>query len=408
MFSKIKLLKLALWITSAIVILFQFSNIYQNIENIEQISESSCDDENWAKQLDLFIPDGVWQKWYRLEQLFQSMSLFWPSTGRVLIITDDDDENNFFSWLRNVENKFIENLEYSIPYEIKFNKFNKILKQRFVGTKFAGRRGWNRQQWLMFWPENFTRAEYVGFLDSDAFFVTRVAKGDIFHNGKPIIRARTPRGILGHKAPEATLEMEVAYKTTGYFDVMDCMSYFPVVFKTSHFAALREHIRKHMGLRTFDEAFAELITMSRGKYYSQFRIMCSFFWHHNRDDYHWSLYPLQNTTVHPSLIGNDLLENRTPHIAVHRTYENISIDWNDVMKMGVLFSMTNDQRKQWLPQSFHSFQPYEMINQYEWIFEGYNLIFNNSLKAHIERLDRNSHCPHRWRKKAINNLFGLK
>ena len=36
------------------------------------------------------------------------------------------------------------------------------------------RRGIDRQQLLMFWADNFTTAEYVGFADTDAVLLTYI------------------------------------------------------------------------------------------------------------------------------------------------------------------------------------------------------------------------------------------
>lgn len=43
-----------------------------------------------------------------------------------------------------------------------------------------GGAGHIRQQYLMFYADNFTSSEFVGFVDTDAFFVTYVDREDIF------------------------------------------------------------------------------------------------------------------------------------------------------------------------------------------------------------------------------------
>ncbi len=39
----------------------------------------------------------------------------------------------------------------------------------------------------MFWADNFTSSEYVGFSDTDAIFTTYVDREDLFEHSKPVI-----------------------------------------------------------------------------------------------------------------------------------------------------------------------------------------------------------------------------
>ena len=45
---------------------------------------------------------------------------------------------------------------------------------------YYDRVGHDRQQLIMFWADNFTDAEFVGFVDTDSFFHAPVDKEDIF------------------------------------------------------------------------------------------------------------------------------------------------------------------------------------------------------------------------------------
>ena len=40
--------------------------------------------------------------------------------------------------------------------------------------------GHDRQQLIMFWADNFTDADFVGFVDTDSFFLAPVDRVDIF------------------------------------------------------------------------------------------------------------------------------------------------------------------------------------------------------------------------------------
>lgn len=41
-------------------------------------------------------------------------------------------------------------------------------------------KGYDRQQLLMFWADNYTSSEYVGFVDTDCLFITYVDITDLF------------------------------------------------------------------------------------------------------------------------------------------------------------------------------------------------------------------------------------
>ena len=47
--------------------------------------------------------------------------------------------------------------------------------------------GHSRQQWSMFWADNYTSSAYVGFIDTDTFFTTPVHPRALFSNGRPIV-----------------------------------------------------------------------------------------------------------------------------------------------------------------------------------------------------------------------------
>ena len=48
--------------------------------------------------------------------------------------------------------------------------------------------GHDRQQLVMFWADNFTASEYVGFVDTDTLFITQVVERDLFDTtGRPVV-----------------------------------------------------------------------------------------------------------------------------------------------------------------------------------------------------------------------------
>ena len=47
--------------------------------------------------------------------------------------------------------------------------------------------GHSRQQWSMFWADNYTTSAYIGFVDTDTLFTTVVHPRALFSAGRPIV-----------------------------------------------------------------------------------------------------------------------------------------------------------------------------------------------------------------------------
>ncbi len=146
-------------------------------------------------------------------------------------------------------------------------------------------KGFDRQQQVMFWADNFTTAEYVAYLDTDALFITTVNPHDFFENTKAIIHGRIQQY---HK-----IDAQFAHWPAGTYralheeEPMTCMSYFPVILKVSHLEEMRAHIEK-VWHRPFDEAFLQI---AQG-IYSQFNIMCAYIFWHKHEEYTWHVRDL--------------------------------------------------------------------------------------------------------------------
>ena len=69
--------------------------------------------------------------------------------------------------------------------------------------------GYDRQQWTMFWADNYSTSEYIGFVDSDTLFTTYVDVEDLFEQGKPVVNGRldyvNKKGDPWATAPAATM-----------------------------------------------------------------------------------------------------------------------------------------------------------------------------------------------------------
>jgi hypothetical protein len=66
---------------------------------------------------------------------------------------------------------------------------------------YSGPREPHKQEYLMFWADNFTSAEYVGFVGTDTVFLTYVDREDLFENGKPLVNGRYSGYVLDDSCP---------------------------------------------------------------------------------------------------------------------------------------------------------------------------------------------------------------
>ena len=82
-----------------------------------------------------------------------------------------------------------------------------------------------------------TNATYVGFVDvPDTLFITAVTPSLILEHGiKPVVRAR-----IGE--PRIPCWIQTGECVLGCKQVMQCMSHFPVLFKTAHIRQFREYV----------------------------------------------------------------------------------------------------------------------------------------------------------------------
>lgn len=274
-------------------------------------------------QLELFLPiymtsnsnsKHFWRN-DEYDRLFlQSLTLFWPfkkSNTSLLIIIN---EENFQGVIQaNISSK-LEEYRHFITGGINI----KLTPPSEYYIK-----GHDRQQLLMFWADNFTTAEYVGFVDTDCVFVTYIDREDIFENGKPVINGRFGNAVdpFWKEVPLTT------YDIIGHLEPMRCMNYFPVVLKTSHLKDLREYISNRFNGTQFDEVFQQHIT---DRSFSQFNIMCAYLYYYKRDEYTWYIhrqnpngdesYPPDNgTNTDMSLYTPDMYYPK-PRVATHARY----------------------------------------------------------------------------------------
>lgn len=139
--------------------------------------------------------------------------------------------------------------------------------------------GRTRMFWNMLNPDECTNATYVGFVDTDTFFSTFVTPELLFENRKPVIVAKS--GAPTYPCWEDTSEIIIGKKS-----VMQCMSTFPLMIKTSHMKEMREVLSKEQG-KPFNEIFRDADKHKRPQCICQFSIMCNYVWYYHRDEYSW-------------------------------------------------------------------------------------------------------------------------
>jgi len=120
-----------------------------------------------------------------------------------------------------------------------------------------------------FYPEEYVTAEYVGFVDSDTMFTTVVTPKMLFVNGRPTIQAR-----IGEPFWEQGWECwsDVTEFMIGEKEALQCMSYFPVVFKVAHIIELRNFAEKRLGA-PFHEIFRKSLTFENKHFKIRFRLL---------------------------------------------------------------------------------------------------------------------------------------
>jgi hypothetical protein len=129
------------------------------------------------------------------------------------------------------------------------------------------RSGHDRQQYLMFYADNFTNSSYVGFMDTDTLVHSYVLENDIFEDEKPIIH-----GYIVNYNQTSWLDSfyiswaKNTYHALGLEEPMICMSYFPIVIKTNHLIEIRQFIMNHFKVNNFDDAF-RLFAINTGLLY---------------------------------------------------------------------------------------------------------------------------------------------
>ena len=146
------------------------------------------------------------------------------------------------------------------------------------------RDGYARQQFSGFYADNYTNNTFIGIVDTDAYLLAPVEVSDLFklgHHG-PIPR------VIGYNGCCSSWDHSVKF-ALGLDSVAEFMYGvgFPITVNRSHLADVREHVCKHLGTHTFEEAFGQICRET--KQFSQFGIIWNHLWHFKREYYDWHL-----------------------------------------------------------------------------------------------------------------------
>ena len=197
---------------------------------------------------------------------FRSLLMFWPiEVSKIKLVAVVDEEVNpqhlatFHSFTKEHSHRFVSDIRTEF-----------IAKSSYYGGGKFNNPGYDRQQYLMFYPENYTSSEYVGFVDTDALFFTYVDLNDIFESGKPIIHGRSGPYRNSGEIWQWTTMSNTTYNVMGLQEPTNCMAYFPVVIRAQHIIELRKYLE-----RKYQMPFYEIFRLHIApNLFSQFNLFC--------------------------------------------------------------------------------------------------------------------------------------
>ena len=230
------------------------------------------------KDLQLFVPTFPGKGFEEIQTtLIRSLQFFWPLEHlNILVVLDENvvqGDTERKSMTANVKSFFREGVQsVSVAYNPRWN-------QSIYGQ------GWCIQQLIMFWADNFTDAEYIGFLDDDSLFSMAVTPADLFDSqGRPRVFSRYYTG--SKDIDWVRIDLRQSHFAYGWPAYVFTMAYFPVIIRRDHLSLIRSEIlRRHKEYSYFDEFFLAL--RKRDGRFCQFCIMFEYLWRYQREDYSW-------------------------------------------------------------------------------------------------------------------------
>lgn len=166
--------------------------------------------------------------------------------------------------------------------------FNPLTNQSLYGH------GWYIQQLIMLWADNFTNAEYIGFVDDDTIITKAVEPIDIFDEGGRPRALVKPADEAMENFPWFANWRESVGLALGRPSLVHSMVSFPLVVKADHLRQLREEMLSvHSWASSFAEVFSKLIYRGENgtklEQICQFCIIMDYLFDKHRDEYRWHI-----------------------------------------------------------------------------------------------------------------------
>lgn len=230
-------------------------------------------------RVELFLP--LWNGDVDPYHMFAETSLlmFWP-TARLLLLMDDEKplDHSAAATISQQAAAAQANAAKGLPLQNLPN-----VRVAFQGD--AGIGGHDRQQLRMLQADLWSQAEYVGFVDSDAIFITPVMQEDMFDPaGKPFIIGEV--GKPQNPGFWALVPQQTA-AAMGFPEPFRCMSEFPLVVKMQHIKEMRAFLEQKFQ-KSIERIWKDNIVV--GKPYSQFNMMCAWLYKFKASEYSFRLH----------------------------------------------------------------------------------------------------------------------
>ena len=248
--------------------------------NVEESVEAAAKSKSPLDELEVYLryTSSIKQFPRQAENwVLRSMSLFWPKNSKVVVVLDKESEEDrkYGSTLNETtQNKKLDlRVCYMEPYP----------------QEMIHHWGKMRMYMDMMHADLCTNATYVGFVDVDTLFTTAVTPNLILEDGKPVVTGR-----IGD--PRIPCWIESAAYILGRKQVMQCMHYFPVTFKTAHIREFRQYVAKLHG-KDFKQVISETthkLNMHKSCY-CHYSTMCNYMWYYHRNEYAWHLQYVKPT-----------------------------------------------------------------------------------------------------------------
>ena len=248
--------------------------------NVEEPTESAEKSKNLVDEFETYLRYTSSIKQFPLQAeswVLRSMSLFRPKNSKVVVVLDKESEEDrkYGSTLNETtQNKKLDlRVCYMEPYP----------------QEMIHHMGKMRMYMDMMHADLCTNATYVGLVDVDTLFTTAVTPSLILEDGKPVVTRR-----IGE--PRIPCWLKSAAYILRRKQVMQCMHYFPVTFKTAHIREFRQYVAKLHG-KDFKQVVSETTKKLnvRGLCYCHYSTMCNYMWYHHRDEYSWHLQYVKPT-----------------------------------------------------------------------------------------------------------------